>query len=261
MAGSPTQAPTPAVEWLSATWTVPSAPPSNIGQTLYFFPGLERIVNPDTILQPVLAWNGAYAPAGWAIYSWNCCRNNNAIYSTPVAVGSGEIISGYCWGTNCDPGTGVCNSWQIRTSSTYSSSTLNTDAYGEPLGWVFGGAVEVYNVTSCNQYPASQAVAYQNVTAHQVGGANLAPAWSTYLTPGVSPNCMTGAQASGTNVTMQWCIPGTCAGQCGTISDGCGGTLNCGTCNPFGGCGANQKCCEPGTTSCDLCWPKANPCP
>jgi hypothetical protein len=252
---------TPAVEWLSATWAVPTAPPSNIGQTLYFFPGLERAVNADTILQPVLAWNGLYAPAGWAIYSWNCCRNGNTIYSTPVAASSGETISGYAWGTNCDPGTGVCNNWQIRASSTYSSSTLSTDAYGEALGWVFGGAVEIYNVTSCNQYPASQVVAYQNVTARQVGGAALAPTWSTYLIQNLSPNCMTGAQASGTNVTMQWCVPRTCAGECGTISDGCGGTLNCGTCDPYGGCGTSQKCCEPGTTSCDLCWPKAYPCP
>ena len=49
---------TPPVEWLSATWVVPSSPSSNVGQRVYLFPGLEPAATGDTILQPVLAWNG-----------------------------------------------------------------------------------------------------------------------------------------------------------------------------------------------------------
>ncbi len=219
------------VAWLSATWTVPPNPASNSGQTLYFFPGLELSTLGDTILQPVLAWNGAHAPAGWAIYSWNCCRNGNEIYSTPASVGAGETISGYASGTNCNTSTGVCNNWQIRASSTNSSSTLNTDSYGEKLDWVFGGVTEVYNVTACNQYPPNLSVGFQNIIANQVGGGALTPAWVGYLVPNLSPNCATGVQTSANSVTIQWCIPLTCqVGRCGTVADGCGGMLSCGSC-------------------------------
>ena len=226
-----------AIEWLSATWAVPSNPSSNTGQTVYLFPGLEPATTGDTILQPVLAWNGLYAPAGWAIYSWNCCRNGSQIHSTAVPVSAGETISGYVWGTNCNGLTGVCNTWQVRTSSTNNSSTLDTDSYGESLDWVFGGALEVYGVSACNQYPASSSVSYQNLTAHQVGGATLTPAWSTSITAGVTPNCVTGVDATADSVTIRWCVPSTCSGRCGTMSDGCGGTLSCGGCT-----GTGRKC-------------------
>ncbi len=232
---------TPAVEWLFATWTVPSAPSSNIGQTVYLFPGLEPAATGDTILQPVLAWNGLYAPAGWGIYSWNCCRNGNQLHSPAVSVSAGETISGYVWGTNCNGMTSVCNNWQVRASSTANSSTLNTDSYGEPIDWVFGGVLEAYNLTACNQYPASSSVTFQNLTVHQVGGATLVPVWSASITPGVTPDCVTAVEANGGDVTIRWCIPGTCSGRCGAISDGCGGTLSCGGCS-----GTGKKCFDGG---------------
>lgn len=230
------------VEWLSATWTVPAAPTSNVGQTVYLFPGLEHTPGAEFIVQPVLAWNGLHAPAGWAIYNWNCCRNGVQLYSPAVAVSTGEAISGYAWGTNCDAATGVCGAWQVRTSSTNSSSTLNTDAYGQNLNWIFGGVLEAYNVTQCNQYPASGNVAYQNVTANSVGGVNIPPTWTPVVFSGLTPSCNYAVQANGANVTIQWsCTPVTKAQACGTSicgtqPDGCGGTISCGT------CGANQYC-------------------
>jgi UDP-N-acetylmuramyl tripeptide synthase len=111
----------------------------------------------------VLAWNGAFAPGGWSISSWNCCRNGNQIHSDARAVSAGETISGYVAGSNCNDATGVCNSWQVRTSATNTSTTLNTDSYGEVLDLAFGGVLEAYNVTACNQYAASLGVTFQNV--------------------------------------------------------------------------------------------------
>jgi hypothetical protein len=46
------------------------------------------------------------------------------------------------------------------------------------------------------------------------------------------------------------CTPKTCASlgdMCGSASDGCGGTLNCGTCSSGYSCSSNQ-CCPTGTT-------------
>jgi hypothetical protein len=237
----------PPVEWLSATWVVPGAPPSNVGQTVYLFPGMVPAATADTILQPVLAWNGLYAPAGWAIYSWNCCRGGNYLHSDAVAVGTGETISGYVWGSNCDAMTGVCGTWQVRTSSTYSSSTLNTDSYGQVLDWVFGGVLEVYNLNACNQYPAGSNVTYQNVAVNLVGGVNLVPGWDILITPGVTPNCVTAVEANAGTVAIRWCTPLTpsqaCHGSiCGTASDGCGGSVSCGTCGARQYCGSGGYC-------------------
>src|SRR5688572_21896369 len=44
------------------------------------------------------------------------------------------------------------------------------------------------------------------------------------------------------------CTPRTCAGQgaqCGSISNGCGGTLSCGTCDWDESCTNNACVCEP----------------
>jgi len=52
----------------------------------------------------------------------------------------------------------------------------------------------------------------------------------------ITSNTMT---CNGVTTTCPSCVPTTCAAagaECGTIADGCGGTLNC------GGCGANQQC-------------------
>ena len=41
----------------TATWTVPPAPTSSDGQTIYFFPGFQDYNGGTTIIQPVLGWN------------------------------------------------------------------------------------------------------------------------------------------------------------------------------------------------------------
>ena len=75
---------------LAATWTVPPAPTSHDGQTVYFFPGLEGAVS---ILQPVLGWNADFFEA-WGIASWNCCPNGMTMESPAVSVSPGDTIAG-----------------------------------------------------------------------------------------------------------------------------------------------------------------------
>jgi hypothetical protein len=68
---------------LVATWTVPPAPTSNNGQTVYLFPGMEDINDVVSIIQPVLGWNSDFGSA-WGIASWNCCPSGITVESTPV---------------------------------------------------------------------------------------------------------------------------------------------------------------------------------
>ncbi len=60
------------IEEVYSQWTVPPAPASNDGQTLYFFNGLEDINDVVSIIQPVLGWNGN-GLSNWSIAAWNCC--------------------------------------------------------------------------------------------------------------------------------------------------------------------------------------------
>jgi RHS repeat-associated protein len=67
-------------------------------------------------------------------------------------------------------------------------------------------------------------------------------------TPGSTDGCGGGDEDCDGYVDEDCCVPTTCAGQqanCGSVSDGCGGTLDCGTCSApetCGGGGASNVC-------------------
>jgi hypothetical protein len=192
------------VRTISATWKVPRGPALAGGQTLYFFPGLEPAATGDTILQPVLAWNGFY-DRRWTIASWNCCKDGNVIHSAPRNVSTGDTITGSVSGSGCDA-AGVCSSWTVRTSSSRgASTTLNTTAYGEVLDWEFGGAFEAFGVDSCGQYPSDGRIAFTSIAVRKTSGAYTVPAWypADY---GGSPDCVTSVTAApgGTRVDLAW---------------------------------------------------------
>ena len=191
---------TGATSYLSATWTVPRSPARAANQTIYLFPGLEPAATGDVILQPVLAWNG-FGDRRWTIASWSCCKDGNVLHSAPRNVSAGDAVTGSVTGTSCDA-QGVCSSWRIQTSvpARGISTTLDTSAYGEALDWAFGGALEVYGVDRCDQYPASGSVQFRNVSVRQASGASAAPPWAAYQ---LSPSCVTGVSAPvATNVSM-----------------------------------------------------------
>ncbi len=61
-----------------------------------------------------------------------------------------------------------------------------------------------------------------------------------------------GTCSSSTGRCINLCTPTTCSAQgknCGSISDGCGGTLNCGSCTSPNTCTNNVCGCTPSTTS------------
>lgn len=226
------------VEWLSATWFVPSAPPDARSQTVYLFPGLMSRSSPDFILQPVLGWN-ASNDQRWTIASWNCCRAGNAFHSALVPVSAGTSIAGYVWGSNCNLSSGVCSAWQVQTSiANGASTTLNTISYDQPLDWAHAGALEVYSIDSCRQYPANGVIQFQNLSVHRVGGGAIMPSWQPRFTA-VTPLCNYSVESDPAllTATLRWCAPKSCTGRCGTISDDCGGTLSCSGCS-----GTGKKC-------------------
>jgi hypothetical protein len=178
--------------YLFANWAVPPAPSTNDGQTVFLFPGVEDINDVVTIIQPVLGWNSDFASA-WGIASWNCCKSGTVFEATPVKVSSGDTILGYMFDT-CSAGTLSCGSWDIVTEDLESgkfSELLNTSSQGQTFNWAFAGALEVYNIAQCGDYPSNGAISFYGLGLYDYKFNKIAsPAWSvTNWSSGLTPQC------------------------------------------------------------------------
>lgn len=159
---------------LTAYMTVPAAPTSQVGQTLYFFPGLEDANNTVSILQPVLGWNG-YSDNGWTIASWNCCKSGTTYVGNNVTVQTGDVI----YGEMINKGG---QKWTIlaidETNTSLPSATLNTNGYNQTFDWVFAGALETYGVSACDQFPATGPILFAAVEPYVGGKVVSNPNWT-----------------------------------------------------------------------------------
>lgn len=233
-----------AVQWISATWAVPPAPTAVSGQTLYFFPGLEPLPSVDHILQPVLAWNGLFGnPTGWVGYSWKYANTQNYWVTLPaIAVNPGDTISGYAAGSGCNTVTGVCSTWQVRTSSSTQSNTLNTNASGFAENYLLAGVFEEYATTRCSNLPPSASITFSNVTVTAVGGGAVSPNWTGSIDPVANlAGCVNAVATSPSLVSMGWtpCDSGLtlCSGACANLNTD---RYNCGQCGMR--CGKSEVC-------------------
>jgi hypothetical protein len=191
---------------LFADWTVPSAPLAYNGQTVYLFPGLEDANDVVSIIQPVLGWNADFSEA-WGIASWNCCPSGTTDESSPVRVNAGDFIVGTMKST-CSAGTLSCSKWNITTQdATLNKSTTlsNTPSEGQTFNWAFAGALEVYNVAQCSDYPPNDYVTFYPALYNDGFGIISSPAWSvTDWASGLTPQCDYGGQVSSGQVTLDF---------------------------------------------------------
>jgi hypothetical protein len=184
-------------EEVYSQWTVPPAPASNDGQTLYFFNGLEDISDVVSIIQPVLGWNGN-GLSNWSIAAWNCCPSGTTNEATPVSVSPGDQIEGYSFST-CGKGTKTCPTWDVVALDDQNESfsqLIDTPNEGQTFNWAFGGVLEVYNITQCSDYPAGEESGYggkigfhdQVILNDQYVQIN--PSWTiSNVSGGLTPQC------------------------------------------------------------------------
>lgn len=190
------------LNWISANWTVPPAPLEDVGQTLFYFPGIqpiEQLSEQYTILQPVLRWYSGV----WTIESWNCCVEGNANMGPAAVVSSGDTLYGYVQGDGCDA-RGVCSNWFVHTGdwTNGAHSWLRTSAYGNVMGWAFGGVLEVYGVDDCEQYPPSGSITFSNIQTRSTSYQQVYPTWNVGVTS-EPPQCGYGVSApSSSTVTL-----------------------------------------------------------
>lgn len=139
------------IDWESGEFYVPSAPSVN-GGTIFLFNGIAPTAQ-NWILQPVLQYGPSAAGGGnyWAIASWFV--GSSAWHSPLEGVNSGDTLYGFTEQT-------ATGSTLDYTSEAYD---LSTGAYSWISIWSSGlhwtvayeGVLEVYNVNSCSQLPAS----------------------------------------------------------------------------------------------------------
>jgi len=180
---------------LFANWTVPPSPSTNDGQTVYLFPGVEDYADVVTIIQPVLGWNADYAGA-WGIASWNCCVSGTVYESSPVRVNVGDTIEGYMWQT-CGAGVLSCATWDVVSYDVTSGNWTwlsNTSSHGQTFNWAFAGALEVYNVSRCSDYPPNGSIAFYNLALYNDSYNKINnPGWSvSNWSSGLTPQCSYG---------------------------------------------------------------------
>lgn len=206
-----------------ATWTVPPGPTTNVGQTVYFFPGMEDTKDVVSIIQPVLQWGSSKAGGGnyWAIASWNCCPSGIADYSTPVTVNPGDTIQGTVKST-CGAGIESCPTWNITTADTTSgksSNLSNSPSEGQTFNWAFGGVLEAYNIAYCIDYPLSGPLTFSNIGLYDYNFHQISnPAWTTSWDTSVAPLCGYDVTTAATKVTVH--LPTSYSINCGAVNFG-----------------------------------------
>lgn len=217
---------------LTANWDVPLAPSANNGETIFFFPGMEDINDVVSIIQPVLGWNAASGFSQWSIASWNCCISGITQHSSFVGVAVGDILSGVIQST-CSAGTLSCPTWNITTydiPAGTSTALNNSTSDGQTFNWAFEGALEVYNVSQCSNYPASTSLSLTNVHLYDYNFQQItSPAWSSFIYSGLSPVCNYSVQPSASQVALNYgtTLPQTAAPTLSNVqitSSNCGNT-------------------------------------
>jgi hypothetical protein len=163
--------------FFSSLWSVPSAPTSNDGQVLFYFPGLENAQG-SVILQPVLQWNDPF-PSAWGVAGWHCCPSGVAWEATPQKVSPGDTIYG---AMVCSAGLpSPCTSWNVETidlQNGNSSLLNNTSSLNQTFNVAFAGALEAYYVKQCTDFPPSDAVSFNNLILANNLGQQINPNWS-----------------------------------------------------------------------------------
>lgn len=137
------------ISYFKARWTVPAAPSTNHGQTIFLFNGLTPLDN-AFILQPVLQWGVSSAGGGayWSITNWYV--GTSTVLSMPlVEVSPGQVLDGIMTLTG---DTGSNRNYQSAFTG-YPSQTLTVNNVGTLK--VADVTLECYGVQAFTDYPAT----------------------------------------------------------------------------------------------------------
>jgi hypothetical protein len=141
------------ISFESGIYNVPSAP-SATGGTVFIFNGIAPAAQ-NWILQPVLQYGVSAAGGGnyWAAASW-LVGPGVTMFSPLITVSAGDLFMGW----SEEVGDGSEFGAEAYDNNTYADSELVIQNSGQHWTLAYEGVLEVYNVTSCSQLPASGSV-------------------------------------------------------------------------------------------------------
>lgn len=211
---------------LTANWAVPANPVATYTDytnggppTYYAFPGIESNA---FILQPVIqfGYNGDFgSPFGWVMASWHCDTGPGCQHSSPVSVTAGDAIAGDISASDCSGGQ--CT-WTVTTQDV-STGQRTVMAWGdtEDYAWAAGGAVEVYRLKFCAQYPIN-GISFSGIALYDKNSNQVSPSWFPAIQSGTDPSCSFNTASTTTavnlyhnpaTVTASGGLTGYCSGQ------------------------------------------------
>lgn len=194
------------IDKIEGTWTVPSDPSTN-GGLIYMFNALEPTTE-NLIIQPVLQY-GATSAGGdiggnyWVIASWKV--GTNAYHSPGERVNPGDTIRGTTYIKSISSGKIY---WAIHAKdiTTGAWSNFNTSSSGYTWNWAFSGVLEAYNITSCNDLPASHSDEFKgNTVDHGYPSFNsVSPGWYGAVYSYGGPSCGFSPSVAATYNKLSW---------------------------------------------------------
>ncbi|KAJ7450091.1 hypothetical protein B0H11DRAFT_1928467 [Mycena galericulata] len=158
----------------TTTWTVPPAPATYNGQTVFLFSSVGQVSGVSTILQPVLQYGVSNTGGGefWAVTTWYI-TGGNAFYTTPVPVNTGQVLTGIISLT----GQNASNNYSYASQFT---NVANTTLQVTTTDQILNSAtetLEAYAITDASDYPTGTTV-FSGIEMVLADGSVVAPAWS-----------------------------------------------------------------------------------
>lgn len=103
---------------------------------------------------------------------------------------------------NCAAETLSCSACDVLTEDLTTgnySEPIGTSSQGQTFNWAFAGALEVYNVAQCSNYPAGGSFAFYDLELYNDSFVLYSnPGWSfTNASSGLTPQCGYGASVAG----------------------------------------------------------------
>jgi hypothetical protein len=185
---------------IRANWNVPLQPLDRVfgsSQTYFTFPGLQSTF----IIQPVLQYGQSAAGGGegWTMASWHCHSSMGCFHSALKGTAAGNGLIGTVAASNCAGGN--CT-WTITTrDATSNIQTVLTVTDTRNYWWGVGGAVEVYGLNTCDQFPI-KGVFYTNIALYDQNSVLLSPNWTRATPINPSPSCGFGVGSTTTTVNL-----------------------------------------------------------
>jgi hypothetical protein len=147
------------ISYFKTQWTVPPAPASDNGQTVFLFNGIQSFGADVFILQPVLQWGTSSAGGGsyWSITNWYVGSEGTALYGPLIQVNPGDVLEGIMTLT----GQTGSNFNYLSSFTGFPTADLAVNNVAE-LTWA-NETLECYDFAAFTDYPDTALTAFHDI--------------------------------------------------------------------------------------------------